>query len=43
MQYSAIRTAKWGKDGIKDRLRGLKKKVTGGDKVEKTVSTEVDS
>ncbi|GAA5828103.1 hypothetical protein JCM11251_002590 [Rhodosporidiobolus azoricus] len=40
MQYAPIRSAVWAKDGAKDRLKGLKDKLTGNSKKEETIATE---
>ncbi|BGO94717.1 hypothetical protein NBRC10512_007335 [Rhodotorula toruloides] len=40
MQFRPYRTAVWAKDGLKDRARGLKDKLTGGGKKEETIATE---
>jgi hypothetical protein len=40
MQFRPYRTAVWAKDGLKDRARGLKDKLTGSGRKEETVATE---
>jgi hypothetical protein len=43
MQYQAVRTSKWSKEGIKKRVSLLKDKITGGgssDNHRGTVETE---
>lgn len=38
MQYKAVRTAKWSKDGLKSRVKALKNAITGSGKEEKVDS-----
>lgn len=40
MQLAPYRTAVWAKDGLKDRARNLKDKVTGTHRREETVASE---
>ncbi|GAA5969047.1 hypothetical protein JCM11641_007450 [Rhodosporidiobolus odoratus] len=40
MQFRAVRTYTWAKDGAKDRLKGVKDKLTGHSHKEETVATE---
>ncbi|GAA5950615.1 hypothetical protein JCM10213_006938 [Rhodosporidiobolus nylandii] len=40
MQFRAVRSYVWAKDGAKDRLKGVKDKLTGHSKKEETVATE---
>ncbi|GAA5918640.1 hypothetical protein JCM6882_007890 [Rhodosporidiobolus microsporus] len=40
MQFAPVRSAVWAKDGAKDRLKGLKDRITGNSKKEETVATE---
>ena len=40
MQFRAVRTAKWSKDGMMDRVRRAKQKVLGGGSKEETVASE---
>ncbi|GAA6022197.1 hypothetical protein JCM10207_003939 [Rhodosporidiobolus poonsookiae] len=40
MQFRAVRSYVWAKDGAKDHLKGVKDKLTGNSKKEETVATE---
>jgi hypothetical protein len=40
MQLGPYRTAVWAKDGLKDRARTIKDKVTGTHRREETVASE---
>ncbi|KAK4703048.1 hypothetical protein P7C70_g3172, partial [Phenoliferia sp. Uapishka_3] len=42
MQFRAARTGTWAKDGVKDRMRNLKDKLTGNSKKEETVASEAN-
>lgn len=40
MQFRPYRTAVWAKDGLKDRARAVKDKITNTHRHEETVATE---